>query len=200
MRGLLKTNVNIMASTATATKETRKYICKSLGLVKPIIIFKSPEKCNIVSSVTLENSTIEEIFAPMVEELRKNRRNTQKTIIFCRTYENTSHVYLYFKSVLDKEMTDPVGYPDISRFRLCDMFTACTTTDVKDWILKSFTLPNGKLRIVVATVAFGMGLDCLNIHRIIHWGPPSDLESYIQETGRAGRDGEVAQAIIPRKT
>ena len=41
-----------------------------------------------------------------------------------------------------------------------------------------------------------MGMDCPNVRRIIHWGPPSDLESYIQETGRAGRDGNVAYAVL----
>ena len=65
-----------------------------------------------------------------MEELRKNRRNTNK-IIFCRTCEDTDHIYLFFKSMLGKEMMDPIGYPDTSRFRLMDMFTACTSVDVK---------------------------------------------------------------------
>ena len=41
-----------------------------------------------------------------------------------------------------------------------------------------------------------MGLNCPNVRRIIHWGPPSDIESYIQETGRAGRDGDTAHASL----
>ena len=73
-------------------------------------------------------------------------------------------------------MMDPIGYPDISRFRLMDMFTACTNVDVKEDIVKSFTQPEGRRRIIVATVAFGMGIDCSNVQRIIHWGPPSDVE------------------------
>jgi len=86
-----------------------------------------------------------------------------------------------------------VGYPDVSNFRLVDMFTACTTPDVKECIIKSFVNPGSRLRIVVSTVAFGVGLDCPNVYRIIHWGPPSDLESYIQETGR---DRRSANAIV----
>ena len=69
IRGLLGTNVNMMALTATATKENRRDICKSLGLLKPVMILKSPEKCNIFYNVTQKSGDIEEIFAPLVEEL-----------------------------------------------------------------------------------------------------------------------------------
>lgn len=52
------------------------------------------------------------------------------------------------------------------------------------------------LRILIATTAFGMGIDCIDIRRVIHWGYPTDLESYVQETGRAGRDEEQSEAIL----
>lgn len=76
------------------------------------------------------------------------------------------------------------------------MFTACTHHEVKNSILRQFCVPDSTLRIVIATVAFGMGLDCPNVHRIIHWGSPDDVETYIQETGRARRDGLQATAEL----
>ncbi len=68
---------------------------------------------------------------------------------------------------------------------------------VKADILKAFCTPNSQLRIVIATVAIGMGRGyCPNVRRVIHWGPSRDIELYLQETGRAGRDMLPAQAIL----
>ena len=103
MRGLLPTEVWIMTLTATATKSTRKEICKSLGLVNPVFVLRSPEKPNIIYNVVLKTSELAEVFAPLVEELRRKQTVMEKTIIFCRTYEDTSHIYLYFKSILKKK-------------------------------------------------------------------------------------------------
>ena len=72
------------------------------------------------------------------------------------------------------------------------MFNACNTSHLKSNILSSFASPKSRLRVIVATVASGIFSNVENIH----WGPPSDCESYIQETGRAGRDGTTAYATL----
>ena len=107
-------------------------------------------------------------------------------IIFCRAYDACAQMYLYMRGRLGREMTEPIGAPDSATFRMQDMFTACTHPDVKDAILKSFIDPDSQLRIVIATIAFGMRLDCPNVRCIIHWGPSQDIELYLEETGRDG--------------
>ena len=61
--------------------------------------------------------------------------------------------------------------------------------------MENFTKPS-QLRIVIATIAFGMGIDCPDVHHIIHFGPPDDVEAYIQETGRAGWNGSPSYATL----
>ena len=57
-------------------------------------------------------------------------------------------------------------------------------------VLTSFVKADGKLCLIIATTVFSMGIDCLDIRNVIHFGPPSAVEQYIQETGHAGRDGQ----------
>ena len=73
------------------------------------------------------------------------------------------------------------------------MYTRAATNEMKEMVLQSFTTAGGCLQIVLATTAFGMGIDYPDIHYIIHWKPPSDLEAYVQE---AGRDMEPAIACL----
>ena len=79
---------------------------------------------------------------------------------------------------------------------MVDMYTACTPSIVKQTILNSFVKKEGKLRVIICTVAFGMGVDCASVLHVIHWGPPADTESYIQETGCAGRDSITSYASL----
>lgn len=188
--------INIMALTATATQETRKSICRSLGLNKYVTISQSPNKPNIFYKVNMAEKEVECAFAPLLGELRLKRISTDRTIVFCRTYDSCFHIYRYFRKNLGAEMTEPKGFIDHCELRLVDMFTACTHPDVKTVLLKQFRNSGSCLRVVIATVAFGMGLDCPNVRRVIHWGAPPDVESYIQETGRAGRDNLMATAEL----
>jgi len=84
---------------------------------------------------------------------------------------------------MDIAFTELPGYPNLSGFRLVDMFTAVLKTEKKEEVLESFAKSGGKLHLIIATTAFGMGIDCPDIRRIVHWGMPSTLEEYVQETG-----------------
>ncbi len=106
-------------------------------------------------------------------------------IIFGQTYDHCTDAYVFFRSSLGREKSDPIGVPQLPQYRMVDMFTACTHPQVKNTILNLYH-PDSCLRTVIATIVFGMGLDCPNVRRIIHWGVPADVESYLQETGRAG--------------
>ena len=75
------------------------------------------------------------------------------------------------------------------------MFTRITDEEVKEQIIKSFG-SNSHLRTVCATVAFGMGIDCSDVRQVIHLGAPNDIESYIQETGRGGRDDRLSLGTL----
>ena len=89
-------------------------------------------------------------------------------------------------------LTDPPGYLNLSPFRLVDMYTRVLTADKKAGVLDVFSRVNGKLRSVIATTAYGMGVYCPDLKRIIHWGSPCTIEEYVQETGYAGRDKTAA--------
>ena len=115
-----------------------------------------------------------------MSQIVKNVKNVQKSMWI-------------FHSALKEEYTDPEGTPNLARYRLVDMFMSATDQTVKESIVKSFCT---QLRIVICTIAFGMGVDCVNVHQIVHWGVASNVESYVQESGRAGRDGQVACATL----
>lgn len=127
VRSLISEEVHVMALTATATITSRRSICKVLGMCKPHIVCESPNKPNIKYLVSKKEMDVEESFASLVEELKKCRMLMDRVIIFCRRYDDVSHIFCYFKSRLGNGAFEPVGAPNLAKYRIVNMFTACTS-------------------------------------------------------------------------
>ena len=99
-------------------------------------------------------------------------------------------------SSLKEDLTEPVGAPTLAMFRLVNMYTGVAPKSIQDAIVTSFGKSNALLCVVICTIEFGMGIDCADVHQVINWGPSSDIESYVQECGRAGRNGLPSNALL----
>ena len=139
---------------------------------------------------------MDEFTSDISEELIAKQSNFPKTVAFVRSYKDCSCIYSIIKRKSGVYFTAPPRFPDTSEFRLVDMYTRVLTNEKKSQVMESFSSASGKLRLIIATTAFGMGVDCPDITRIIHWGSPETVEEYIQETGRAARNGNPATATL----
>ena len=195
LRSLLPANVRIMALTATATNASFKVICDRLCLQSPSVIALPPTRDNIMYQV-LPKITIEDLTTTLCKELRAERATFPKTVMFVRSCADCSNLYKFIRAKLGPDFTVPSGYPDHYKFRMVEMFTRICTINKKEQILISFKSAESPLRLIIATIAFGLGIDCRDIEKIIHWGIPSNVEEYVQETGRVGRDGRESVVVL----
>ena len=102
--------------------------------------------------------------------LFQSRTEFPKAVIFVRQYRDCSDLYLMIRHKLGSVFTEPPGYPDVSQFRMVEMYSRILTSEKREHVLSSFTKPDSKLRLVIATTVFGLGIDCPDIRRIMHWG------------------------------
>ena len=198
-RSIVPANTNVIALTATASLHTRKIILDSLCMKsEPFVLTRIPNKLNIFYSIATKPAQILDVIRPIIIDAKRNDRQAQKTLIFCKTYQECIDFFVELTTELDEQ--DALFVPSTDspngQEHFCQMFTACTAEDTKDYIMKSFMDPAGAIRVVIATIAFGLGVDCPNIRTILHWGASKSIDAYTQETGRSGRDGLQSRAIL----
>ena len=195
LRSIIPRSVNILALTATATKETLDIVTERLSLKNPAVIGLPPDRENIKFNVKVCASAAD-FSSVLADELMLKGREAPKTVVFCRTLQHCANLYTLIKRKMGKNLTDPPGKPNVLHTRLVDLFTGASTPETREIVLREFSKPETKLRLIIASTAFGLGVDCPDIVRVMNWGAPNTLEDLVQESGRGGRDGSAAEAIL----
>lgn len=194
LRSLVPSGVKVLALTATATLDTYKCVVQRLSLQDPVLISVPPERENIVYYVHLRADL--EQFTDILHKEFMELQEFPKTVVFIRKYKDCSDLYLMLRAKLGDHFTLPPKYPDISQYRRVEMFSRVLTFAKREQVLSSFSEVDSSIRLVIATTAFGLGVNVPDIRRVIHWGLPSNIEEYVQEAGRVGRDGKDSSAIL----
>ena len=108
-------------------------------MTHPKVVSVSPNKPNIKYTVVFNPATLEETFAPLVEEVHRMRMSMERVIIFCHTLGDFGMIFFFLmRDRLGDEFSEPIRAPDRAQYRMVDMFTSCTHSDVKKQILEQF--------------------------------------------------------------
>lgn len=164
--------VPVIALTATADRVTRRDILKQLSIEHAQTFISSFDRPNLNLTVLPGQKRIQQI------QRFLSKKEGQPGIIYCLSRKGTESVAASLQKAGYRTEYYHAGLPADERSRVQELF-------LRD-----------DIQVIVATIAFGMGIDKSNVRWVIHYNLPSNVESFYQEIGRAGRDGALADTVL----
>jgi len=180
--GMLKQRLEgiaVHAYTATASEHVRTDIVQELGLSTPELLVGSFDRPNLVYTVSRSNGKHDRL-AQIIAVAK--RHPNESGIVYCISRKNVESTCAELNDAGFRALPYHAGMPDNDRKKNQEAFIR---EDVE---------------IIVATVAFGMGIDKSNVRYVVHGGMPKSIEHYQQESGRSGRDGLEAECTLIHST
>jgi ATP-dependent DNA helicase RecQ len=167
----------VLALTATASPATRERICAALGMTDPEIVVGAADRAEIWLEAR-HVSTQDVLAGEVVDLLRPVIDDGQTAIVYAATRSRTEELAAH---LADKGFDAAIYHGALP---------------VRERASVHRGFRDGRVRLVVATSAFGLGVDRPDVRLVVHADPPERLDDYWQEVGRAGRDGQPARAVL----
>ncbi|KAK3098480.1 hypothetical protein FSP39_019865 [Pinctada imbricata] len=187
LRSLVQCPVILL--TATANMAARTELQRKFCMVDCLEIIQNPDRHNIKLFLQCVKCSmpLDDIFYFLIVLLREKKELSDRFLIFCPTIRTCSKLFTMFRINFKNNMK-LIDY--------IEMYHSKTPDDVKEYVRDDMSKVNGKIRVLIATSAAGMGVNFKGVANTINFGCPRDMDSFVQQYGRAGRDGGNAMSIL----